>query len=314
MVLLNSPKSPVTGKNNTTLTDTFLAKDIIRLYKLQLEMDVSRFFKDIDSISLYRCNDTGYKFYYPGGIDGDGKFYEELQNKLGDGYYHSWKFENQLAYDVTKPGDKIIDIGCGPGNFLQKVKKKTGNVFGIELNEKAAAECRKKYIPVYNELIQQHATAYKEYYDVVCMFQVLEHIYDVKSFLDASISVLKTGGKLVIGVPDNEPYFAGYDKYCTLNLPPHHMGLWNKNVFIKLSQLYNLKILKVEYDTTGRILAEAYLRAKYLSGIKSMAGKHSAKEKMIISLFGLLTLPATIIKKVTKGLHGSHIAVVFEKL
>jgi len=41
---MNNPLSPVTGKNNTTLTDVFFSKDIIRLYKLQLGIDVSTFF------------------------------------------------------------------------------------------------------------------------------------------------------------------------------------------------------------------------------------------------------------------------------
>ena len=142
---------------------------------------------------------------------------------------------------------------------------------------------------------------------------VLEHIYDVKSFLEASLKVLKPEGKIIIGVPNSEPYFLGYDKYCTLNLPPHHMGLWNKKVFDKLAALFNLKILKTKYDIKGGVIAGAYLRAKYISGIKSLTGKHPIKDKLLLSILGLITLPVTFIKKVTKGINGSHIAIVFQK-
>ena len=307
-----APQSPITKKNNTTLTDTFSANDVINLYKQQLDIDVSRFFT-FPSFYLFRCNDTGYRFYYPEGLDGDGRFYEALQNKLGKEYYHAWKFENQLAFDEIKPGDKVLDIGCGIGNFLIRAKEKTSSVIGLELNENAVNVCRQKGLTVFNEMIQEHATTHEDHYDVVCMFQVLEHIYDVRGFLEAALKVLKPGGKMIIGVPNNEPYFSGYDKYCTLNPPPHHMGLWNKHVFQQLSKIYNLNILDIRYDIKGKPLVLAYLRAKYLAGIKSLPGKHSLKEKIIMLLLGPITLSGALIKKITTGIHGSHIAVLFQK-
>ena len=145
------------------------------------------------------------------------------------------------------------------------------------------------------------------------MFQVLEHIYDVKEFLEHALQVLKKGGKLVIGVPNNEPYFLGYDKYCTLNLPPHHMGLWNIKVFEKFAPIFGLKIISVSYDQKARILTSAYLRAKYMSGVKSLPGKHSTGEKIRMLLFTVFALPVTIYKKIFGQLNGSHLAVLFKK-
>ena len=305
---------PITKKNSTELFASFEGKDIIELYRQHLNIDVSRFFKDHTVFYLYRCNETGYKFYYPRDLCGDGKFYEDLQTQLGPEYYHEWKFENQLAFDEIKAGNKVLDIGCGIGNFLTKVAEKTNHAYGLELNEKAISICTGKGLNVYRELIQDHAKGHKEYYDVICMFQVLEHVYDVKEFIDSSLKSLKKGGKLIIGVPNSEPYFLGYDKYCTLNLPPHHMGLWNKTVFERFAELFNLSILKVKYDTKGRILTEAYLRAKYLAGVKSLVGKHSTLEKIKIGYLAFITLPATIIKKLAKGLNGSHMLLILQKV
>ncbi len=310
---MNNPLSPVTGRNNTTLTDIFFSKDIVKLYKDQLGLDVADFFSGLDSFFLYQCGETGYRFYHPKGMDGDGKFYSTLQQRLGDDYYHDWKFENQLAYDVIGPGDKVLDIGCGIGKFLIKTKEKAKEVAGLELNESAIEVCRKNGLTVYNEMIGEHAEKNPGHYDVVCMFQVLEHIYDVKSFLEDALKSLKKGGKLVIGVPNNEPYFQGFDKYCTLNLPPHHMGLWNKEVFEKTAQLFNLKMQKIVYDVKGSIKTYAYLKAKYMAHVKSPAGKHTNGEKIKMLAYGLITVPVAIIKKVTKGINGSHIAIVFEK-
>jgi hypothetical protein len=125
--------------------------------------------------------------------------------------------------------------------------------------------------------------------------------------------VLKKVGKLVIGVPNNEPYFQGYDKYCTLNLPPHHMGLWNKQVFEKAAPLFNLKLLQVAYDVKGKITTHAYLKAKYMANIKTPAGKHTTAEKVKMLMLGIITIPVAVFKKFTGGINGSHIAVVFVK-
>ena len=305
--------SPITATNDTSVTDIFHSNDIIRLYKDQLDMEVSSFFTAGDDFFLYQCNQTGYRFYHPKGMDGDGKFYAALQQRLGNGYYHDWKFENQLALDIIRPDNKVLDIGCGIGNFLSKVKDKAKEVTGLELNEKAVEVCRKNGLNVFNEMIGDHAVHQPAYYDVVCMFQVLEHIYDVRSFLTDALKALKKGGKLVIGVPNNEPYFQGYDKYCTLNLPPHHMGLWNKTVFENIAPLFNLEIEQVVYDVKGKIITYAYLKAKYLAKIKSPPGRHTFTEKVKMICWAIVTVPGAIIKKMTTGINGSHIAVVFEK-
>ena len=308
------PVSPITKAAGTKLFAQFKAEDVIRLYHEQLNIDVSRFFTNNSVFNLYKCTQTGYKFYHPQELAGDGKFYESLQRQLGSEYYHGWKFENQLALNQIKNGDEVLDIGCGTGNFLARVKEKTNEAYGLELNDEAVNVCRSRGLNVYREFIQDHAASRKGFYDVVCAFQVLEHIYDVKEFIESTLSVLKKDGKLIIGVPNNEPYFLGYDKYCTLNLPPHHIGLWNKEVFKNFASIFNLQIEKVEYDTKGRMLTEAYLRAKYLAGIKSLGGRHSLTQKIIMSSLALITLPEAFVKKLTRGLHGSHMALVFRKL
>lgn len=310
---MNNPQSPVTLSNNTALDETFRSADIIRLYRQQLDIDVSRFFAANNQFYLYRCLDTGYRFYYPKGLDGDGKFYEELQNSLGAGYYHEWKFENQFALESLADGDKILDIGCGEGKFISAIKERTSEAYGLELNKKAVATAVAKGLNVTCQSIQDHAAEREGYYDMATMFQVLEHIHDVNGFINASLKVLKKGGKLVIGVPNSQPWFNAYDKYSTLNLPPHHMGLWNLDVFTKFAAFFNLEMKDYRFDPDGRVLGQAYLRAKYMAGIISISQKHTVVEKIKILCCALITLPLTVIRKFTSGIKGSHIVVLFIK-
>lgn len=309
---MNNPASPLTDNQHTTLTDVFFSKDIIELYRVQLGIDVSSYFENDPSFCLYQCNDTGYRFYYPEKLAGDGHFYAYLQKELAGDYYHEWKFENQLAFDVIKKGEKVLDIGCGIGNFLIRAKEKA-EVTGLELNQKAIEVCKQRGLNVLNEDIAIHAANNEGKYDVVCMFQVLEHIYDVRSFLKNALQLLKKDGKLVIGVPNNEPYFLNFDKYCTLNLPPHHMGLWNRKVFENIAPIFDIRLSHWIYDVKGSIRTYAYLKSKYWARVKTPGGKHSRNEKLRMLAWGLITVPIAVFKKLTTGINGSHIAVVFEK-
>jgi 2-polyprenyl-3-methyl-5-hydroxy-6-metoxy-1,4-benzoquinol methylase len=152
---------------------------------------------------------------------------------------------------------KVLEIGCGPGDFLLRIKERIGaQCVGIELNNKAIDEANEKGLTVFHESIKQHARVNKEVYDVVCSFQVLEHISNVNEFLEAQISCLRTGGTLIISVPNNDSWLKrGYN---ILNMPPHHMGLWNKKSLKNLAKLFNLKIDRVAFEPLQEYHVEYY--------------------------------------------------------
>lgn len=238
-------KSPVTNTENVRFLKSVPTSAIIKKYAKELKIDVSRFF-ETDTIQIFECLDTGYKFYYPYNISGDDKLYEDLQ-KIG-GYYSTWKWEHDMAFAQIKTDDKVLEVGCGDGGFISKLKAAKINCYGLELNKKAVEVCRKKGLAVADELLEEHKVNHSNFYDVVCSFQVLEHISDVRSYINDSIDVTKVGGKIIFGVPNNNPFIYKRDVYHTLNLPPHHMGLWSEEAFKKLENYYNMKLVDVKVD------------------------------------------------------------------
>jgi 2-polyprenyl-3-methyl-5-hydroxy-6-metoxy-1,4-benzoquinol methylase len=301
-------KSPVTGSNRVQLITTFPTESIVKIYEEELHVDTRRFFKGVPAVELYECSDTGYRFYYPEGILGDGQFYADL-NKGNEGYYPTNKWEHKYAISQVMPGQKVLEIGTGDGFFLEKLKKANIDAIGLELNLDAIAKGEKKGLRIYNEMIEDHAAAHPEEYDVVCCFQVLEHIYNVKSFLDASIKALKKGGKLIIGVPNNNPYLLKQDKWHTLNLPPHHAGLWNRKAFTELQKFYNI--------TPQHIIVEPLSNTKELAKQWYQVQKKHYRETRP-ALSGIMSLiPRPIYKVIVKALSpwidGSNIVAVFTK-
>ena len=263
-------KSPVTYSLNTSLIETFDVASINHQYKEELNVDTERFFGDLEKIELYHCNDTGYRFYYPDGIWGDGRFYEELQ-KNNNWYYAKDRWEHRKAIELIKAEDKVLEIGCGDGVFLQLLKQKgVWDIEAIELNEAAVTQLQKAGYNIHNESIETFAHARPEQYDVVCFFQVLEHIHDIKSFLDNALLTLKKGGRMIIAVPHNNPYLLRYDINHTLNLPPHHAGLWNQEAFENLPKYFDINLNKllimpvIEYKEWYRVQRNYYKKTNRL--------------------------------------------------
>ena len=239
--------SPVTGKSEAVLVEKIDSEKIISLYRKDFNTDVSRYFEGLQSIEILECPDTGYRFFAPFSTAGDSLFYEDIQMGYGN-YYRDWKWENQYAVKLLSRSMKVLDVGCGKGAFLAKIKNKVASCIGLEFNDLAIQQARKIGLDVRKEMIETHAAANMEAYDAICMFQVLEHISEVKKFLDATLLALKPGGILIIGVPNSDPWLLKQDKFHTLNLPPHHSGLWNKDVFEKIEQYFPIKLEKIGFE------------------------------------------------------------------
>jgi 2-polyprenyl-3-methyl-5-hydroxy-6-metoxy-1,4-benzoquinol methylase len=281
--------SPITKSQNVSLVAEIDKNIVIQNYKNECKIDVSRYFENLENIKIYRCEDTGYKFYYPLNLSGDAVFYEDLQKNL-DSYYSVWKWENKIALKQIKKTDKVLDVGCGSGKFLEKLFELNIDGNGLEFNDNAIIECLKKGFDVKKHSVEEHSNDYKNFYDVVCHFQVLEHIVEPQEFIADCIKLLKPGGKLIIGVPNNNPFLFKNDKFHTLNLPPHHMGLWSREALAALGKFNNLEIEKIVVEPLYNMAHYLYINhglpkniGNYINKLKPLA--HLREGRNVVAIF-----------------------------
>lgn len=296
--ICSTPFSPLTGSRNIKLCSAIPAKDLITSYQSQFGIDVSEVFTSLPSLKIFKCLDSGYRFFYPFHLAGDGLFYKELQKN--DWYYMPWKWEHQIARRYLHKFMNVLEVGCGRGEFLKEILNDVSSVTGLELNSHAIKDKVRGNLDIRQVTIQDHCVKYPEHYDVVCSFQVLEHIADVKSFLEAKILALKEGGTLIISVPNNSGFLKDSDN--ALNCPPHHMGLWDETSLLYLQKIFNIRHITTHFEP----LQQYHL--KYFSDVVS---------KKSIFRFGFTRrlLKSTFIRNLffTKQYQAYTIQIVFEK-
>lgn len=293
--------SPVTLTGEVNKIEDFDVKQIIKSYS-NIGIDVSKYFKSLEVVSLYECVRTGYRFYYPFEVIGDDNFYEDLSKNRPN--YYSSRWEHKRALCFLKKSDSVLEIGSGFGAFAEFLKSNSiNNLVGLELNPLAVKKCNELGFNVKQVLIQDEALNHFETYDAVCYFQVLEHITDVRSFIQSSLDSLKKGGRLIIGVPNNNPYLFINDKWHTLNLPPHHAGLWNKKSLKALENIFSISLENIEFEP---------LENTYDYFIKVQLENSTFFKRSIIKIFNKFT-PRLFKKFCCSFVKGRNIFVVFVK-
>ncbi|MBI5145297.1 MAG: class I SAM-dependent methyltransferase [Candidatus Omnitrophica bacterium] len=103
---------------------------------------------------------------------------------------------------VTGKRGRILDIGSGKGEFLALAKKRGWEAFGVEPAQNFAHYAADKYnLDIQNVTLEEANFPY-DYFDVVTLNMVLEHIENPHELLVRIKKVLKNGGLLFIEVPN----------------------------------------------------------------------------------------------------------------
>lgn len=130
----------------------------------------------------------------------------------------------------------LLDIGCGPGLFLEQAEKRGWHVSGIEPSAWAIKWSRKEL----GDLHIQHGdytvlnTMDEGSVDVITAFDVIEHVLDPVDFLRAIHRVLKPGGMLILTTPKLDSLLSrlmGKHWYCIF---PAHIHYFTSSSFKRL--------------------------------------------------------------------------------
>ena len=109
----------------------------------------------------------------------------------------------RIGWATPKPAGKFLDVGSGNGDALLEMKYLGWDVYGIEPDKKAVDTCTSAGLKVFYGLLSQ-ADYPDNFFDVIYMYNVIEHLPDPLAGLKQLKRMLKPGGSLVIWTCSNK--------------------------------------------------------------------------------------------------------------
>ena len=230
---------PLCGDRAPRRVATLDARTIAREYRRVFGIDVRC---PEPELRLDRCPRCDLAFFTPP-CPGDEAFYQRLQRLPW--YYQADKPEYGVAAAYVSASDAVLEIGGGEGAFAGHLTCRSYRM--LELNREAVGIARGRGLDARDDAVQTHAAGHPAAFDVVCAFQVLEHVPGPREFAAAGAACLRPGGLLIVSVPGDES-FVGRERHNLLNIPPHHATRWSDRSLTALGEQLGLELVALHHD------------------------------------------------------------------
>ena len=142
---------------------------------------------------------------------------------------------------------RILEIGCGNGFFLEEARAQGyKEVYGVEPSMQAVSKASsylKKRIKID---IFRHGLYARQFFDVICCFQTLDHLPDPNAVLRECFFVLKKGGLVLFLNHDVESLSARLLKNRSPIIDIEHTYLFSKKTMRQLFEKHGFQVLAVE--------------------------------------------------------------------
>jgi SAM-dependent methyltransferase len=232
-----TPICPVTGKPAVRRIQWVTSKLLVDLWRITFGVDVHGSFSGVERFGLWE-SPTGLYFFDPM-LEGDQAFYTQLYARLikrklwsHDAGRHAFA----LAARRIAPGDCVLDVGCGFASFRTVVPQ--ANYVGLDPNFGGVGDVRR-------ETLGQHLGEHSGAYDVVCAFEVLEHLASPAQMFAEMVRAARPGGLVILSVPHVPSAMTRIPNFI-FNAPPHHLTWWTEPALRALAEENGAMVKSIE--------------------------------------------------------------------
>ena len=203
--------------------------------------------------------------------------------------------------EIKKPGS-VLEIGCGAGLMLAAFRQHGWYATGIERDERLAAIARLRGVEVTADPLQRLPE--NKRFDVIVMFNVLEHIGEPMPLLRECARRLMPGGKIMMSMPNLASWQASFGRAHWFHLdPPRHLIHFTPDSLKQTLERAGLTMQTVDFfslehdpygwveSTINRLTGRANTITRYLMGIDPI----SPRLFVAFLLAALVGIPAVLL-------------------
>ena len=157
--------------------------------------------------------------YYDSSVAGRG--YDEYLEVRGH-WIRTFDRRLRAVARHQRPG-RVLDVGCGPGFFLEAAALRGYEPWGLDPSAYAVEVARRSFGDRVHLGVLGAATLPAGHFDLVTAFDAFEHVYDPRRFLAAARRLLRPGGLLAITTPDPTSLLARLSgrRWVSFKIPEH---------------------------------------------------------------------------------------------
>lgn len=130
--------------------------------------------------SLYQTGYAGFRV--------DDFFVQTVKKEITD----------RISKFMPLPAD-LLDVGCGNGEFLRVAQDMKYNCLGIDISKESQALCKKRNVESLAEDFVNYD--FGKPFDIITMWDVMEHLREPKRFVNKAFSILQEQGILLLKIP-----------------------------------------------------------------------------------------------------------------
>jgi 2-polyprenyl-3-methyl-5-hydroxy-6-metoxy-1,4-benzoquinol methylase len=294
------------------MAETILKCPVCEMSDFTHFLEIKDYFLTRENFKIQKCDACGFKFVNPRPDKFEiGRYYQSdeyishdaksmnLVNRIYKiARVFSVKNKFKIVCKHSRTG-KILDIGCGTGEFLSYCKTRGFNITGVEPNDKAGAYARQiNNIPVVKSLADIK-TGHSSFI-CITMWHVLEHIHDLNETLEKVKSLLSPEGIFIVAVPncnswDAQKYgnfWAAYDVPrhlhhfvdTTLNKLVSKHGFEIRNMIPQKLDAFYVSMLSEKYRTGRNNYLKALIGGLWSNFQAGKEGRGHSSQIFILSL------------------------------
>jgi len=197
-------------------------------------------------------------------------------------------------------GKKLLDVGSGSGQFLYEMKHFGLETYGVEPGDFDKKSAKKYGLNIKKtDLIK--AKYPSNFFDIVTIYHVLEHVDNPSEILKEIKRILKKGGTLIIGVPNTNSLAQRLFRSNWISFDvPRHLFDFSEEILIKYLKKNSFKIKKIRYNSRPNQFSVSMV---YLLNINSKG--------VIVKMLDIIFLPLTYLVNLFRI--GDQIEIYCEK-